>query len=158
MATSAPRHYHRRSQGVPKGPFPPKFLENIVILCFERRFSKQNSVIRQKSNFLPPKFLGWLHHWPLCHFHKSLSRFSLFYSAFLPTDHMNIQQDHCSLIANVLMIVAVVPGTPTKMSFTSIALAVIFIIIFCCEIVSRGLTRLDGARGKKQVWRSRVRD
>jgi len=24
---------------------PPKFLENIVILCFERRFSKQNSVI-----------------------------------------------------------------------------------------------------------------
>jgi len=25
---------------------PPKFLENIVILCFESRFSKQNSVIR----------------------------------------------------------------------------------------------------------------
>jgi len=33
---------------------PPKFLENIVILCFERRFSKQNSVIRLKSNILPP--------------------------------------------------------------------------------------------------------
>ena len=43
------------------GPRPPKFLENIVILCFERRFSKQNSVIRLKSNIVPPKkFLGWL--------------------------------------------------------------------------------------------------
>ena len=31
-----------------------KFLEHIVILCFERRFSKQNSVIRVKSNILPP--------------------------------------------------------------------------------------------------------
>jgi len=38
---------------------PPKFLENIVILCFERRFSKQNSVIRLKSSILaPPKFFG----------------------------------------------------------------------------------------------------
>jgi len=33
----------------------PKFLEHIVILCFERRFSKQNSVIRLKSNILPPQ-------------------------------------------------------------------------------------------------------
>jgi len=33
----------------------PKFLENIVILCFERRFSKQNSVIRLQSNILPPQ-------------------------------------------------------------------------------------------------------
>ena len=33
---------------------PPRFLENIVILCFERRFSKQNSVIRLKSTILPP--------------------------------------------------------------------------------------------------------
>jgi len=39
---------------------PPKFLENIVILCFERRFSKQNIVIGLKSNILAPKFLGWL--------------------------------------------------------------------------------------------------
>jgi len=31
---------------------PPKFVENIVILCFERRFSKQNSVIRLKLNIL----------------------------------------------------------------------------------------------------------
>ena len=33
---------------------PPKFLEITVIFCFERRFSKQNSVIRLKSNILPP--------------------------------------------------------------------------------------------------------
>jgi len=48
-----------------KGAMPPqKFLENVAILCFERRFSKQNSVIRLKSNILaPPKFLGWLRHW-----------------------------------------------------------------------------------------------
>jgi len=55
-----------------KGPWPPKFLEHIVILYFERRFSKQNSVIRLKSDILAPpnffahpKFLGWLRHW-LC--------------------------------------------------------------------------------------------
>jgi len=46
---------HRRSQGEPKGIMPPKFLENIVILCFERRFSKQNSGIRLKSNILAPQ-------------------------------------------------------------------------------------------------------
>jgi len=32
---------------------PPKFLE-IVILCFERRFSKQNSAIRLTANILAP--------------------------------------------------------------------------------------------------------
>ena len=50
---------HRRSQ---RGAIArPKFLENIVILCFERRFSKQISVIRVKSNILaPPKFFGSL--------------------------------------------------------------------------------------------------
>jgi len=31
---------------------PPTFLEHIVILCFEERFSSQNSVIRLKSNIL----------------------------------------------------------------------------------------------------------
>jgi len=31
---------------------PPKFLENIVILGCEGRFSKQNSAIRVKSNIL----------------------------------------------------------------------------------------------------------
>jgi len=46
-------------RGGAKGPCPPKSLENIVILCFEKRFSKQNSVIRLKSNILaPPNFLA----------------------------------------------------------------------------------------------------
>jgi len=37
----------------------PKFLENIVILCFESRFSEQNSVIRLKSNiFAHPQISG----------------------------------------------------------------------------------------------------
>jgi len=47
----------------------PNLLENIVILCFEKRFSKQNDVIRLKSYtfappkfFAPSKFLGWLCH------------------------------------------------------------------------------------------------
>jgi len=31
---------------------PKKKFENIVILCFERRFSKQNSAIRPKFNIL----------------------------------------------------------------------------------------------------------
>jgi len=54
---------HKRSQGGQRGHVPPKFLENIVILCFERRFSQQNSVIRLKSSILAPtKFLGWLRH------------------------------------------------------------------------------------------------
>jgi len=36
-------------------------------MCFERRVSKQNSVIRLKSNIWPPpKFLGWLRHWMDC--------------------------------------------------------------------------------------------
>jgi len=53
---------YRRSQGA-KGTMPPKLLENIVILCFEKSFSKQNSVIRLESNILaPPKFWGWLRH------------------------------------------------------------------------------------------------
>ena len=38
---------------------PPKFLENIVIFCFEKRFSKQNSVIRLKSNISPPSQSFW---------------------------------------------------------------------------------------------------
>jgi len=43
-------------------------LKNIVILCFERRSSKQNSVVRLKSNILPPpKFLVWLRHWSRCY-------------------------------------------------------------------------------------------
>jgi len=41
--------------GGAKGPCLQKCLENMVILCFERRFSKQNRVIRLKSNILPPQ-------------------------------------------------------------------------------------------------------
>jgi len=37
---------------------PPTVLENIVILCLERRFSRQNSVIRLKLNILPLKRVG----------------------------------------------------------------------------------------------------
>ena len=63
-----------------KGPCsPPKYLENIVILCFERRFSKQNSVIRPKSsifrpqNFLAPTiYLGWLRHCKKVYFLSSI--------------------------------------------------------------------------------------
>ena len=52
---------HRRSQG---GHGPPKFLEHTVILCFERRYCKQNGVIRLKSKHCaPPEFLGWLRDW-----------------------------------------------------------------------------------------------
>ena len=35
---------------------PAKFLEHVVVLCFERRYPKRNSVIRLKSNSLPPIF------------------------------------------------------------------------------------------------------
>jgi len=44
------------ARGGQKGHGPPKFLENIVILCFERRFSKQNRVIRIIWNILAPQF------------------------------------------------------------------------------------------------------
>jgi len=40
------------ARGGQRGHGPPKFLENLIILCFERRFSKQNSVICLKSNIL----------------------------------------------------------------------------------------------------------
>jgi len=38
-------------------------VENIVIFCFERRFSKQNSVIRLISSILAPQIF-----WPLPNF------------------------------------------------------------------------------------------
>jgi len=43
-----------RSQGGKGAMPPPKFLENMAILWFERRFSKQNRVIRLNSKFCPP--------------------------------------------------------------------------------------------------------
>jgi len=42
------------SPGEAKGPWPPQIFAKMVILCFERRFSKQTSVIRIKSYTLPP--------------------------------------------------------------------------------------------------------
>ena len=55
------------------GGLPPKFLEDTVILCFERQCPKQNSVIRLKSNILPPlKFLGWLRYCRQYHFITSV--------------------------------------------------------------------------------------
>ena len=52
------------ARGGPKGPCLSKFSKNMVILCFERRFSKQNRVIRLKWNilalpiFCPPQVFG----------------------------------------------------------------------------------------------------
>ena len=46
--------FHRPSQGACRSMLAPKFFEYIVILCFERHYPKQNSVIRLKSNILPP--------------------------------------------------------------------------------------------------------
>jgi len=58
--TNSPAHGIRFVQTIgvargAKGPCPPKFLENIVILCLDRRFSKQNGVISLKSNILVPQ-------------------------------------------------------------------------------------------------------
>ena len=44
------------------------------------------------------------------------------------TDHKNLQKDHCSSIANALMMVGGITETSATMSFTSFSLAVIFII------------------------------
>ena len=46
-------YIHRRSQ---RGTTAlHKFLEYIVVLCFERRYPKQNSFFRLKSNILVPQ-------------------------------------------------------------------------------------------------------
>jgi len=52
------------ARGAKEAMIPKKFKKYIVILCFEKRFSKQNSVIRLKSNIMGSRnFLGWLRHW-----------------------------------------------------------------------------------------------
>jgi len=52
---------HRRSQGGLESHALSECLELIVILCLERQYPKQNSVIRLRSNILaPPELLGWL--------------------------------------------------------------------------------------------------
>jgi len=45
---------YRRSQGGQRGHAPQKCLEHIVILCFERHFSKQNSYSPKIKHFGPP--------------------------------------------------------------------------------------------------------
>jgi len=52
------------------------------------------------------------------------SRFSIFHSAFLLTDHKNLQQDHCSSIANIMIMVTAVIEPSARMPFTSFSLAV----------------------------------
>jgi len=48
---------HRRSQREAYRALPlPEFLEHIVILCFERRYPKQNNVILLKSNILASQY------------------------------------------------------------------------------------------------------
>jgi len=70
----------------------PKRLEHIVILCFERHFSKQNSVIRLKANILPPaKFLGWLHH--CCMYKTSLLHRPNDCIGFTPSCPPTVQQN-----------------------------------------------------------------
>jgi len=50
-------------QGCPKKLYPLKFLAYLVVLCFERRCPKQNTVAHLKSKYLaPPNILGWLHY------------------------------------------------------------------------------------------------
>jgi len=46
----------------PRSPWFHKFLVYLVILCFDRRCPKQNTVARLKSQ-TPPTILVWLRHW-----------------------------------------------------------------------------------------------
>ena len=50
---------HRCSQGA----MSPKFLAYFVILCFETRCPKQNTIVRLKLKHLASKILGWLRYW-----------------------------------------------------------------------------------------------
>jgi len=46
---------------VARGGMAPKFLACLVVLCFERRCFKENTVARLKSKYLAlQKILGWL--------------------------------------------------------------------------------------------------
>jgi len=40
---------------------PPKFWEDIVILCVERQYNKIALFAQNQTFWPPPKFLGWLH-------------------------------------------------------------------------------------------------
>jgi len=55
---------HRRSQGGLEGHVSPQIFKAYSHLCFERRYHKQNSVIRLKSNILaPPNFWAGLRYY-----------------------------------------------------------------------------------------------
>jgi len=78
------------ARGGKRGHGHPKLLENILNLCFERRFSKQNSIIRLKSNILPPqKILGWLRH---CRCRSSYPLVKFLSEALLMKDLTNAAQ------------------------------------------------------------------
>jgi len=69
--SSLPHPGYRRTQGALGDHGLPKFLEHIVILCFERRYPKQNRVFQPKikyfglpQTFLAPQFWGWLRYCP----------------------------------------------------------------------------------------------
>jgi len=51
-------YHHRRSQEGPKGHVPHKFLKNVVILCFQKRFSKKKRYSPKIKRFGPPKFFA----------------------------------------------------------------------------------------------------
>jgi len=64
---------------------PPKLLKHIVILYFERRYPKQNSVIRLKSNILVSHILGWLRY----SLHHIFSRRSPYFNTSLSVGSSN---------------------------------------------------------------------
>ena len=87
-----------------RGACSPHFSGHIVILCFERRYPKQNSVIRLKSNIPPTQFLSWLRYWPECirlrWTNQSENTYFRFYLSTCP------RQYYCIVLSNV--------STPTR--------------------------------------------
>jgi len=61
----------------------PKSLEHIVILCFESRYPKQNSVIRLKSNILAPQKF-WADYATACRIYFVTFSFENIYSFLFP--------------------------------------------------------------------------
>jgi len=64
---------HRRKQLAQWGEIPPHILAHLIILCFDKRRSKTNSVVPLKSNIFPHEILPlpnfgltatlFLHYW-----------------------------------------------------------------------------------------------
>jgi len=61
---------HLAAKGVVRGAHeatPQNFLEYLVMLCFERPYPEQNTVVSPKSKLfalppIPPSTFGWLRH------------------------------------------------------------------------------------------------